>query len=173
MRLRACCSRVTPALRVDPTIPDKNDVAPRFGFAWDPKGNGKMSLRGGFGVFNDILKAEDNLQFNGQAPFFGFADLYFDPLSKNPTGNVAYFKDPFGSVGQPNPFPSRPPAKNLDFDAAGFLPFGGGGVYFVNPKLRTPYIYQYNLALQREVLPNVVTELAYVGSKSHKLTGLL
>ena len=153
-------------------FPDKNDWAPRFGFAWDPKGNAKTSIRGGFGVFNDILKAEDNLQFNGQAPFYGFADLYFDPLDKNPTGTVPYFKDPFGSVGQPNPFPSRPPAKNLDFDAAGFLPFGGGGVYFVNPKLRTPYIYQYNLAVQHEVLPNVVTELAYVGSKSHKLTGL-
>ena len=65
--------------------PDRNDWAPRFGFAWDPKGDGKMSVRGGFGVFYDILKGEDNLQFNGQPPFFAFADFYFDPLSGNPT----------------------------------------------------------------------------------------
>ena len=57
-------------------FPDKNDWAPRFGFAWDPKGDGKMSVRGGFGVFYDILKGEDNLQFNGQAPFFGFVDVF-------------------------------------------------------------------------------------------------
>ena len=47
-----------------------------------------MSIRGGVGVFYDILKAEDNLQFNGQAPFYGFADLLFSPLRGNPTGPV-------------------------------------------------------------------------------------
>src|SRR5581483_3108325 len=46
-------------------FPDKNDFAPRFGFAWDPTGAGKTSIRGGFGVFYDVLKGEDNLQFNG------------------------------------------------------------------------------------------------------------
>lgn len=154
-------------------FPDKNDWAPRFGFAWDPKGDGKMSIRGGFGVFYDILKGEDNLQFNGQAPFFGYADLFFDPLSGNPTKQSNYFTDPFGATGQPNSFPSRPPAKNLDFNAAGDLPFGGGGVYFVDPHLRTPYVYQYNLSVQREILHDTTLEVSYIGSDSHKLTGLV
>jgi hypothetical protein len=145
---------------------DFNDFAPRFGFAWDPFGTAKTSVRGGFGVFYDVLKGEDNLQFNGQAPFFGFADLFPD------TGpNV--FSDPFGSVGQANPFPSRPPARNIDFDASGFLPFGGGGVYFVDPHLRTPYIYQYNLSLQRELHKDLIGEVSYVGSASHGLTALV
>ena len=151
---------------------DKNDFGPRFGFAWDPSGKGRTSLRGGFGVFYDILKAEDNLQYNGQAPFFGFADLFFDPLSKNPTSPLNYFSDPYGAAGQANPFPSKPPAKNINFNDAGFLPFGGGGVYFVNPHLRTPYIYQYNLSLQHTLAGNLTGELSYVGNNAHKLTGL-
>lgn len=154
-------------------FPDKNDWAPRFGFAWSPGGKGRTSIRGGFGVFYDVLKAEDNLQYNGQAPFFGFADLFFDPLSQNPAAPVNYMSAPFVAVGQPNPFPSRPPAKNINFADAGFLPAGGGGVYFVDPRLRTPYIYQYNLSVQHELVSNLVAELSYVGSSSHKLTGLV
>lgn len=155
-------------------FPDRNDWAPRFGFAWDPKGNGKMSVRGGFGVFYDILKGEDNLQFNGQAPFFGTADLFFDPLSGNPASAVNYFSNPFDAVGLKNPFPSQPPARDIDFAAAGFTPqFGAGGVYFVDPHLRTPYVYQYNLSIQRELFERTTLEVAYIGSDSHKLTSLV
>ena len=154
-------------------FPDKNDWAPRFGFAWDPKGDGKMSIRGGFGVFYDILKGEDNLQFNGQAPFFGFADLIFPALSGNPTSESNYLSQPFVATGQPNPFPSQPPPSNLNFKAKGFLPIGGSGVYFVDPHLRTPYIYQYNLDVQREIFANTTLDVAYIGSDSHKLTGLV
>jgi hypothetical protein len=153
-------------------FPDRNDWAPRFGFAWDPFNDGKTSIRGGVGVFYDILKGEDNLQFNGQAPFFGFADLFFDPLEENPTAEVNYLNNPFVAAGIPNSFPSKPPASNLDFDAAGFLPAGGGGVYFVDPNLRTPYTYQYNLSVQRQLTRDLTVEANYVGHSDHKLTGL-
>src|SRR2546427_12955620 len=87
-----------------------------------------------FRVFYDILKAEDNLQFNGQAPFFGFADLQsFKPVTTNPVSEPLTMSQPFVAAGQPNPFPSIPPAKNLNFAAAGFLPLGGGGLYSVAP----------------------------------------
>jgi hypothetical protein len=147
-------------------FPDRNDWAPRFGFAWDPFKDGQTSVRGGFGVFYDILKGEDNLQFNGQAPFFGFADLFMEP-------GLDAFSAPFANTGQFNPFPSRPPARNINFDANGFLPFGGGGVFFVEPHLRTPYTYQYNVSVQRELVRNLTMEAAYVGSASHKLTTLV
>ena len=152
---------------------DKNDWAPRIGFAWDPKSNGKTSIRGGFGVFYDVLKGEDNLQFNGQAPFFGFANFNFNSLTANPSTDVNYLSNPFVAAGVPNSFPSKPPAADINFDAAGFLPIGGGGVYFVDRNLRTPYIYQYNLSLQREVQRNLTVEASYVGSSSHKLTSLV
>ena len=152
-------------------FPDRNDWAPRFGFAWNPGGRNTTSIRGGFGVFYDILKAEDNLQYNGQAPFFGYADLLLSP--SDGTGPATTMSDPFGNAGAVNPFPSRPPAQNIDFGAAGYLPFAGGGVYFVNPHLRTPYVYHYNLSVQRQVARDLVAEVSYVGSSSHKLTALI
>lgn len=162
-------------------FPDKNDWAPRIGFAWDPRGNGKTSIRGGSGVFYDVLKGEDNLQFNGQAPFFGFTSPFFTDCpnganSGDPncvTAPTNFMADPFGTTGTPNPFPSKPPAQNLDFGAAGFLPFGGGGVFFVNPHLRTPYEIAYNLDIQQEVVRDLALELGYLGSQGRKLTTLI
>jgi hypothetical protein len=150
----------------------RTNFAPRFGFAWDPFSDGKTSIRGGIGVFYDILKAEDNLQFNGQAPFFGFVDMYF-PLPGNPTSDAGFLTQPFVAAGATNPFPSKPPASNIDFGATGFLPFGGGGVYFVDPHLRTPYTYQFNFSIQRDLTRGLVLETSYVGSVTHKQTGLV
>jgi hypothetical protein len=153
-------------------FPDKNDFAPRFGFAWDPWSDGKTSLRGGFGVFYDILKGEDNLQFNGQAPFFGFNGFNFPALAAA-AGNPGYLTNPFTSTGNINTFPSKPPASNIDFAASGFIPFGGGGVFFVDPQLRTPYVLQFDLSVQRELARKLTLETTYVGSLGRKMTDLV
>jgi hypothetical protein len=153
-------------------FPDKNNWAPRFGFAWDPRGDGKTSIRGGFGVFYDILKAEDNFQDNGQPPFFsaGFAN-FSTPV--NPSADLPFLADPFGSTGAVNPFPSKPPDHNINFFDAGLTPFGSTSIFLDDPHLRTPYIYQHNLSIQREIAPNTTLQVGYVGSSSHGLTSLV
>jgi hypothetical protein len=158
---------------VGSNFPDKNNWGPRVGFAWDPKGDGKTSIRGGFGLFYDVLKGEDNIQFNGQPPFFSATAPFFPNVGPGQTGEIAFFSDPFGSAEVPNPFPSKPPASNINFLDAGLLPINAGEtVFVVDPHLKTPYIYQYSLSLQREVFKNTVFEASYVGNSSHGLTGI-
>ncbi len=143
-----------------------------MGFAWDVFGNAKTSVRGGFGIFYDILKAEDNLQFNGQAPFFGSAYLTFSPPAGGFTSDPGILSDPFGAAGAPNPFPSKPVNHNVNFADAGDLPIGGGNPFFVDPNLKTPRIYQYNLSVQQQFANNLTMEAGYIGYVTHGLTGL-
>jgi outer membrane receptor protein involved in Fe transport len=158
-----------PASPTGSNFPDKNDWAPRAGFAWAPFGGSKSSVRGGFGVFYDVLKAEDNLQFNGQPPFFSSSDLFFG----SPTGGSSTnpFAAPYAASGATNPFPSHAPSSTFDFTSLGG-PFGIFGQFFEDAHLRTPYTYQFNLSLQQELVSNIVFEASYVGSLSRKLTAL-
>jgi hypothetical protein len=159
-------------------FPDKNNFAPRLGIAWDPRGDGKTSIRAGFGMFYDVLKGEDSLQFNGQPPFFAISAFGFGS-SGGPESSVCLPPNdclgaPFAAVGVTNAFPSKPPNPNIDFGAAGFLPYNAGGsIYYVDPHLKTPYTYQYNLSVQREMARNTLIEIGYLGSSSHGLTTLL
>ena len=154
-------------------FPDRNDWAPRLGFAWDLYGDGKSSLRGGFGAYYDVLKGEDNLQFNGQPPFYSSAGLDFSQFEESSCLTSNCLAQPYAAFGAVDPFPSRAPTSSLDFKAAGFLPFGSSNsVFFVDPHLRTPYSFQYDLSYQHEIAHSTLLELAYVGSSSHKLTAL-
>jgi hypothetical protein len=148
-------------------FPDHKDFAPRIGFAWDPFGNGKTSLRGGFGMFYDTLNGWMSDWATDEPPFAGSADLFFNP---SPNAANTTLSDPYGTAQSPDPFPSQiPPPKNVDFAGLGLIPFGNGNNNFVDPHLKTPYIYQYNLSVQRQLANGLMAEVGYAGSSSHKL----
>ena len=106
-------------------------------------------------MFYDVLKAEDNLQFNGQSPFFGSAFLGFSAPDGGFTSDPGILTNPFAAAGAVNPFPSKPVNHNVNFADAGDLPIGGGNPFFVDPHLKTPYIYQYNLSVQQQLVNNL------------------
>ncbi len=148
-------------------FPDRNDWAPRFGFAWDPRGDGKTSVRGGIGLYYDVLRGEDNNYAQGSPPFYSSSFLTFDP-STIPTDSANnYLGQPYVATGSTDPFPSVPPTSDVAF----YDEFGTGWVT-INPHLRTPYIYQYNLSVQRQLANGFVAEISYAGNSSHKLTSL-
>ncbi|MCI0488149.1 MAG: TonB-dependent receptor [Blastocatellia bacterium] len=121
---------------------DKNNFAPRLGFAWTLNESGETVLRGGYGVYYDqsALAPGEGLYFN--SPFFDF-NLFFSlpglPLTLN---------DPF-----PTFFPFPLPDSALAFQR----------------DLRTPYMQHWSLTLQQQLSRSRVIEIAYVGSKGTKL----
>jgi hypothetical protein len=136
----------------DPDVPrgvvptDKNNVAPRLAVAWDPKGDGRMSIRSAFGVFYDALA--------GQGDFFqsGVLSPPFTPLIELNTPTPITLADPLAAVaGPPNPFPAA-------------LTIIGWGNDF-----KSPYAYHFNAGVQRQLFSRVGTEVSYVGSRGHNL----
>ena len=151
-------------------FPDHKNFSPRIGFAWDPFGNGKTSLRGGFGMFYDTLNGWMSDWATDEPPFAGGADIFPDPTMVPPNAASTILSHPYETVGVADPFPSQiPPPQNVDFVAAGFLPGFGPSNNFVDVHLRTPYIYQYNVSLERQLGTGLMAEIGYAGSSSHKL----
>ena len=148
-------------------FPDKNNFAPRFGFAYDPFGKGRTSIRGGFGVFYDILNGQDVQWQNGTVPFFSSAVITYSPANVPANGQANLLTDPYGAAGVINPFPSKPLSPTLNYQTAGFLPFGPNSV-LIDPNQRNPYTYGWNLTVQQSLGAGMALQVAYVGSSSHK-----
>jgi hypothetical protein len=148
--------------------------APRIGIAWDPGKNGKMTVRGGFGIFYNPIEQLVLEQFQAEPPFGGSTTITEGFLNTPfilqsctaPCGTVAS-----GGTGQgvlPNPFGSiLNPAHGTPIDWSAFRPIVMFGE--LQPKLRSQYTEQYNIGIQREVMKNTVFTLGYVGSQGHHL----
>jgi carboxypeptidase family protein/TonB-dependent receptor-like protein len=120
--------------------PDRNNFAPRVGFAWTI--DQYTVLRGGYGVYYDQspLAPAESLYFN--SPFFD---------------NNIFFSLPGLPLTLSDPFPS-------------FFPFPlPDSALAIQRDLRTGYMQHWNLNIEREYGNHTLFEVAYVGSKGTKL----
>jgi hypothetical protein len=123
-------------------------------------GNGKTTIRGGFGLFYNPIEQLVLEQFQGEPPFGGSSLL-----------SQGLFNTPFVSQSggiSPNPFNGiLNPAHGTPVDWSAFRPILLFGE--LEPKLRAQYTSQYNLGIQREIAKDMVLSVGYVGSQGHRL----
>lgn len=123
--------------------PDKRNFAPRFGFAYRLTDDNKTSLRGGYGLFYDLETGNPQANLGTNPPFSYDAALSGDPVTPDLPYQTAFATVP--------PFSGFPSISGYD------------------QNFKNGYVQEWNLSLQREVLPDTLLDVAYVGSKGTKL----
>src|SRR5438874_6961189 len=131
------------------------DVAPRVGIAWDPKGDGRMSLRSSYGVSYDFVNGQYHLN-TAIAPPWGS-----DVRIQSPVGG---FDNPFLGYPGGNPFP-LPFDSNAGERAPANARFSPGANYLaVDPDIHPTTVQSYNVSLQRQIAGNWVASASYIGA---------
>ena len=134
--------------------------APRFGLAWDPKGDGKTSIRGGWGLFYNPIEQLVLEQFSAEPPF-GISLTTSSTLFNTPYVNQSGGVLANGANGVLDP----KPGSAIDWSL--FEPILLFGEF--QPHMRTQYAAQYNLTIQHEIARGTQLQIGYVGSQSHRL----
>jgi hypothetical protein len=125
------------------------NLEPRIGVAWDPMGDGKMSIRAGAGIAYDFVNQQFYHNENNVAPFAGDTTVNGPIPLDNPWVTTP--------GGNPFPYNSTPPIGRFTVGAV-YLP--------VPPDLKTTKIYNWNLAVQRQVTTSLFVSASYIGSQA-------
>jgi hypothetical protein len=140
---------------------DRNNFAPRFGFAYRVREDSSVVVRGGYGIYYDKKSFFSVILESG---------LIQAPLLRAGIDNAPSSLD--------NPYPPVPPPNSPvsltivpGLTAPGASTFQGNTVSrgFLDPLARTPYFQAYSLNVQYALAKDLLLETGYVGSKGTKL----
>ncbi|MGH9938556.1 MAG: hypothetical protein ACREAM_20135, partial [Blastocatellia bacterium] len=137
--------------------PDKNNFSPNFSFSWDPFGEGKTAIRGGYSishVIDSLINTAENAAIDGND---GLSSMVSVPsINGTVSGNRPAVGTPVFKI----------PRTLKDQQAINPNPT----IFSIDPNLRTPYVQQWNLGIERQIFPDTVVEVRYVGNRGVKLT---
>lgn len=127
-------------------------IEPRIGFSFDPGGDGRTAIRGGFGIFHDRIF--DNLFGNARSnpPYqANLNDFPFDGTPTTPTVTTI-------------PYPGNLTSSAHITDGDFLEPVT------IDPNLKMPTSYSYNIGVQHQITTRATIEINYVGN--HNVHGL-
>jgi hypothetical protein len=150
---------------------DKNDWAPRIGFAYDLTGNGRTVVRGGYGIFYFLDRGGVGNQLSNNPDFNGTSTFRACPATALGCADPNGFRITLSGQG--------PQGDNNWLDATAALPASVNSVNINNPTNVNVIYYprnsknsntqQWNIGVQRQLGGNTVLKVAYVGTRMDHL----
>ncbi len=130
----------------DVLLSDRNNLGPRFGFAWRPFGGNKTVLRGGYGVYYNIIPVYIGIrQISLTNTPFLLSESFEAAAGNLPSLTLA---SPFPGAGILSPNPN---------------------ITAVNRRVSNTLAQQWNLTVEREVVNNLGLRVSYIGNKATRV----